>query len=685
MGAGEFIVTDPIGYRICDPGDSFDLRRFQNFVRSAKLLAEREPADAVRHYRDGLALWRGDAFADVESRVIQPCALSLNEDRLAAYEAFLDLELQLGRHAQVVGTLSELVARYPAHERFRAQLMLSLYRSGRQTEALQVFRAGREAKQEEFGLDPGPELYALEQAILAGDSVLDMAERPLATIAVSANTSERRSADPAANHGIEPDPGLEPVPIPRQLPPVVADFTGRQDELADICRTLTPVGEGGPTRVVVLVGRGGIGKTALALQAAHLVRDAYPDGHLYAEFRSKDGLARNPARILDGWLRTFGVAPTAVPEDIADRTSIYRSWLSGRRVLIVLDNVADAADVEPMLPGIPGCAVIVTSRNTTIRLAGANRLNVGPLEGRSAAQFLFRAIGWTRTAAEPAAVRGLAELCDGLPLALRIVGIKLVERPHWTIVQMSGRLADERRRIDELELDDLSVRNTLEFAQRNLVGDLRWLLTRLVVLGVIDFRSWVAAVAMDVDMNEAEDMLAELVSAQLLEARATSDKSVRYHIPDLVRLYVEESLAPGRSANERRTVLRRYVGCWLDLAKWARALMARNGAEAPRRQAASWTLPEQVVKDLLVDPAGWFQEEQENLRRTALQAARSGLDEMCRQLVLASPLFEFGWYSAGWREVHEVALHAEDQVGLAWSRQKKKALEYPQQADDLTG
>jgi DNA-binding SARP family transcriptional activator/predicted ATPase len=657
-GASKIIVTDPVGYRVCDPGESLDLRRFKNFVRSAETLAERDPAEAIRHYHAGMALWRGEAFAEIESRVIQPGALSLNEDRLAAYEACLDLELRLGRHGQVVGTLTELVARYPAHERFRAQLMLSLYRSGRQTEALEVFHTGREVKREEFGLDPGNELRALERAILAGDSVLDMPDQPPAKFVRSGASGDRWPLDGVG------DLDIEPVPVPRQLPPAIADFTGRRGQLAQICRTLLPSGEDNPTRLVVLVGRGGVGKTALALQAAHAVRDAYPDGHLYAGFQHKHGSARNPSQILGGWLSTFGVAPAVVPEDIADRAAIYRSWLGGRRLLIVLDDVADAADVEPLLPGIPGCAVIVTSRKATIRLPGADRLNVGPLHSRLATHFLAKAIGVTRAAAEPTAVHGLVELCDGLPLALRIVGSKIADRPHWSVERMRGRLAYERTRLDELDLGDMSVRATLAFAHRNLRGGLRWLLARLVVLGATDFRSWVATVALDVDLDEAEDMLAELVSAQLLESRATHDGTVRYHLPDLVRLYVEEVLGRDQTVTERRLVLQRYLGCWLDLAQRAHAVVAGDESVVLHGLAPRWALPEQVIKDLLADPAGWFQDERENLRRAALLAARSGLDEMCGELVLASsPLFESGWYSTGWREVHEMALRVAEEAG----------------------
>jgi DNA-binding SARP family transcriptional activator len=176
VGARDLIVTDPAGYMIRDTGVSLDLHRFEEHRRVAERIVRSRPAEAVGRYRAGLELWRGDALGDVTSRLLQPAALSLNEDRLAVQEACLDLELRLGRHAQVVGELTGLVARCPLRERFRAQLMISLYRSGRQVEALEVFRSGREIKREEFGLDVGFELRALEHAILTGEEIMSLPE-----------------------------------------------------------------------------------------------------------------------------------------------------------------------------------------------------------------------------------------------------------------------------------------------------------------------------------------------------------------------------------------------------------------------------------------------------------------------------------------------------------------------------
>lgn len=321
-------------------------------------------------------------------------------------------------------------------------------------------------------------------------------------------------------------------------------------------------------RLVALTGRGGTGKTALALHAAHAVREAFPDGNLYAEFRDGGDPSGSPAGVLEGFLHTFGIASAAVPNDVAYRAAMYRSWLAGKRVLIVLDNVAEASDAELLLPGTPGCAVIVTSRGRMTSLPGPNRIEVEPLDERSSAELLAWTIGQERVGAEPDAIRGLVALCEGLPLALRVAGSKLAERPHWTVEQIRSRLADKRRRLDELDMDGTSVRATLAFSYQSLPGELRLLLRRLSMLGATDISSWVVASVMNVGLHAAEDMLADLISAQLLEARTAADGKVRYHMHDLVLIYAQEMLTRYLPEAGRQAVLRRCVGCSLGHATW---------------------------------------------------------------------------------------------------------------------
>lgn len=666
LGVGELIMTDPAGYLVPDPGGSLDLLRFQEHLKAAAAASERSPAEAVTCYRAGLGLWRGDALSDVTSRAIQPAAVGLNESRLAALERCLDLELRLGRHSQVAGELTELVAKYPLRERFRAQLMIALYRSGQQAEALEVFRVGREVKREELGLDPGNELKDLEEAILVGDRTLDLPAESFSRVVAGAPTTVRPRAARTrmAVEGI----GSAPVPVPRQLPPAVINFTGRQHLLARICQLLVPPDGADEelVKVVMLSGCGGTGKTVLALHAAHAVRDAFPDGQLYAQFRDEDGSTANPARVLEGLLRTFGIPPSAVPDDLAARAAMYRSWLAGKRALIVADNVADVADAEPLLPGTPGCAVVVTSRNLTIRLPGAHRLEVGPLDEQAGAELLARMIGAERAAAEPEATKGLVALCGGLPLALHIAGSKLAERRHWTVEQMRNRLSDDRRRLDELDLGGgAGVRATLAHSYQNLPKELRLLVTRLSMFGVTDFSAWVAAAALNVDLGDAEDMLAELVSAQLLETRSTPGGSVRYRMKDLVRIYAKEMPPRNESAAERQSVVQHHLACWLALTEKAHGLLMGDGYEILHGNAPRWHFKEKDADTVVADPVSWLTAEQDNLRRTVLLAARAGLSDASWDLALTATLslIETGRYSDTWREVHKSVMSSMDGAG----------------------
>ncbi|MFD4829876.1 BTAD domain-containing putative transcriptional regulator [Streptomyces uncialis] len=538
VGAGHVVVTHPGGYLIRDPKQSLDLRRFQEHVKSAAAIAGTNPSEAVGHYRAGLSLWHGDAVGDLVSRAVQPAAMRLNEGRLTAQEMCLELELQLGRHAQMVGELTELVARYPFRECFRKQLMVALYRSGRQAEALEVYRMWCELNREELGLDPGTELRELHQAIITGDNALALPSRPV--IGMAADTL------PPTEEHLPVQPGssdARAIPVPRQLPWAVIGFVGRTALLAQLKRRLVPPGDKAEelAKLLVLTGRGGMGKTALAVHAGHSVADAFPDGQLYAEVGDRSGSYRGQAQILGGWLRAVGIPASAIPEGIGDRAAMFRSWLAGRRVLVVLDEVTEQYDVTPLLPGTPGCAVIVTSRSRMVNLTGAERVAVGPLDEPSASDLLSLLIGRGRADGEPDCVRNLVEFCDGMPLALRIAGSKLAERPHWRVEQLRTRWADERRRLDELELGGASVRATLAFSCRGLTSRLRCLLTRLSLLETTDIPAWAAAAAMGMDLKTAEDMLAELVSAQLLDVRVAKDGTARYRIDNLVLIYLREA------------------------------------------------------------------------------------------------------------------------------------------------
>lgn len=645
----DVIVTRPPGYLIQLPPDALDLARFESEVAAAAIADA--PAEAVRQLRHALSLWRGNAAAGVEGAIVEAAAIRLNERRIAVLQDCLDLELQLGGHSRVVGELAELVAEHPLNERFRGQFVLALYRSGRQADALGVLRAGRRILRDELGLDPGEGLRRLERAILTNDPQLNLA-------------AARRQAN-------TPPKGLG-VPLPRQLPRTISDFAGREYHLGEISRLLSREGcEGRPhdVPVAMLTGRGGTGKTTLAVRAAHLLRGEFPDGQLFIQIRPD--VRQSTSGLLEHLLRTLGIPADTVPADLDSREAMYRSWLADRRVLIVIDGAVTASQVRHLLPGVGGCAVIVTSIQR-LALDDAYVISVGPLDDAAARQLLTELIGAKRAEAECAAVSELVRLCEGLPLALRIVGGKLAERQHWRVARMVEQLRDEGRRLDELDLGSASVRATLAICYASLSEDARRLFRVLSALGTCDFASWVCAPLLDSDIDQAEDLLHQLVQSHLVETTVLADDSIRYHLHDMVRIYALERLAGEETSESRVGSVGRLLRCWLFLATSAHRRIYGGDYGILHGSAELWQLPAGAVAVLLDDPAAWFRNERTSLIAAIFQACQLNLDELCWDLASSSAtLFESGFYSADWRESHTSAL---DVVRRAGNKRGEAAL-----------
>lgn len=668
-GTGSSLDTRPPGYVLTVPERSLDRSRFTDLAAMAGELAGRQPEEAVARYREALALWRGVACSGIESQIVEHVAIRLNEERWSAIEACLELELRLGRHNQVTGELAGLVAAEPFRERPRALLMIALYRAGRQAEALEVYRSGRELFVEQLGADPGKELQAIEQAILTGDSALDLAVQP--RLAVPARTvpdpEQPASCDGATvQHPSQASSQAQAqVPRPAHLPSGIADFVGRRNVIQEIAATLQAGGDRGFGHVatVLLTGRGGIGKTTLAVRVAHAVRDSFPDGQLVARLGGVGNSAATPDGALELFLRSLGVPPGLIPDGLTERSVMFRSCVADRRVLIVLDDVMSLNDVEALLPGGPGCAVIMTSRTRLPGPAGAARYEVDLLDDEAAAELLDSVIGRTRTEAEPVAVHELIRLCEGLPLALRIVASKLATRGHWRIGKMVERLADERRRLDELYLEGASIRATLELCYETLSEDAQRLLERLGLLDGADYPYWISAPLADRSLSEAEDILEELVAAGFVEARALADGTVRFRLHDTVRLFAREKLARRETA-ERLAAVRRYTGCWLRLVSEAHRSYHGGDFYVVHGRDPGWLLPGGNLAAMLEAPLQWLHQERRALVEAIMLAARTKLDDICWDLAVTSvTLFELGLYSADWAQTHEAALVATSEAG----------------------
>jgi DNA-binding SARP family transcriptional activator/tetratricopeptide (TPR) repeat protein len=637
-GGDVAVVTRQAGYVLKVPDEALDIRQFE--VRAAQGLAAGSagnPAQAVTDMRAALALWRGPAADGINSRIVANMAAGLDERRLALLGDCLELELCLGRHHEVLGELRREVAEFPLDERLRSLQMLALYRSGRQADALESFRHGRDLLAEELGLDPGERMRAMEQAILASDEALLLA---------STNADASRADQPPAT-----------LP-PQQLPGAPANFIGREEIIQEICSLLTSASGQVPPHVpvAILTGQGGVGKTTLALYAAHLVAASYPDGQLFAQLHH-DGRVRAAGDVLDGFLRSFGLPPSAVPESVEDKAVLYRSWLAERRMLVVLDDVGSLRQVQALMPGSASSAVIITTRNPFNGLDSGRQFEIPAFDEHAGLNLLASVIGRDRIRAEEQAARQLIVLCDRLPLALRIVAAKLAARPHWPIRQMVRRLEDSKRRLDELNLDGVSIRNTIAFSYESLSPAEKRLLARLCLAGSGFFPSWISAPLLDANAEDAADLLENLVTARLVEAQVSSDGAVRYHLHDLVRLFAVEHLTRDEQPEAREQARSRLLGSWLFLAGEAHRRHTGGDFGLLHGEAPLWLLPPATVDDLLARPLAWLQAERQALVSAVDQAARAGCSEVCWDLATtAVTLFEVGAYVRDWRVTHDTAL-----------------------------
>jgi DNA-binding SARP family transcriptional activator len=528
------IVRRPPGYVLVARDSRVDLVEFERLEQEGRAaLGARRFGEAASLLDRALALWHGPALSNATHHLREMELPQLEEARTLALEGRIEADLALGRHEEVVAELTGLVARFPVREQLRAQLMTALYRAGRQADALHVYHEARSVLADQLGVDPGAALDATYQAVLNGSIGLESS--PLGAL---------RDRFPGAS-------------APTMLPPDVEDFTGRADALSALRTVLEPDDSPGwrPRRCLV-TGMAGVGKTALAVHAAHLGADHYPDGQLYVELREPDGTPRDPCAALVRLLRALGEPRTDTPgvhDDLDELTRLYRARTADKRLLVVLDNAVGDLQVRPLLPSTVKASVLITCRTHLTQVPGAQTVRLGPLDDRASRSLLASAAGRDRISAEPDAADALLAHCAGLPLALRITGTRLAARPHWSPARLAARLADPRTRLDELCFGDLSVRQALG---RSLSPLSRFGLTALRGLaGFPDGGSTAQqmALALEIGEAEAERGLEELVDAALLNINGL-DLHGRpiYHCHELVRLFAQELGRPGPFSLQRR-------------------------------------------------------------------------------------------------------------------------------------
>ncbi|QQQ74352.1 winged helix-turn-helix domain-containing protein [Saccharothrix sp. 6-C] len=576
------IITRPTGYALAAHAVEVDLAEFRALVERGRRAAEvGDHGVAEESFGAAVGLWRGAALADVDEEFAGPVRVGWHEERLAAWEGRLAARLALGRYDEVLGEVAPLIAEHPYRERLYEVRMVALVAVGRQVEALEVYREAYRTLDVELGVAPGSALRELERRILRG-------EVPVA----------RRAA---------------PAVAPRQLPLGLVTPAGRGEVHGEVVTALRAAGPG----LAVLVGPGGVGKTALAVAVAHHVVERFPDGQLFATLGGSHRDRVDPHVVVGRFLRALGVAGAVVPEDPEERVALYRSTVADRAVLVVLDDVAAEAQVRPLLPGGSSCATVVTSRHQLGALVGAARWTLPALAVEDSLELLSRVAGAERIAAEVDAAGGIVALCGNLPLALCVAAGRLAVHPTWRVAEFRDRLAEERRRLDELSLGDLDVRAVIAAGYRLLDPSARLLLRRLGLSATPEWPAWVAGALVGGDVDRSLETLADVHLVEVLGRDRVGQERFRLH--GLVHDFAAERVAAEESSAERDAALGRVLGGWLVRAGVAEErLGGRGGPDLPDEAIAA--------------PREWFEVESGVLTACVDQASRLGFPEVARGL-----------------------------------------------------
>jgi tetratricopeptide (TPR) repeat protein len=617
LGSRTAILSRPPGY-VLELGDETDVRQAERLLRAGT-----DALDPVRGIKDltaALALWRGQPLADtVGVPWLEEQAERLDLLRGQGMRALADARLAVGEHVQLIPDLELMATESPLDEQVCGQLMLALYRSGRQADALASYHRLRRVLDEQLGVYPGPELRELESAILRQDPLLDAPARPAVT------------ARP-----IPPDPPTRPVPA--QLPLAVPGFAGRAAELASLdalAAQAAPDDPGRPAAVVISVvsGTAGVGKTALAVHWAHRAAERFSDGQLYVNLRGFDpgGATMAPAEAMRGFLDALGVPAARVPDDLEAQAALFRTVLAGKRMLVVLDNVRSEEQARPLLPGSPGCMVVLTSRHDLTGLVaaeGACPLILDVLAGADAADLMAGRLGRDRVAGEPEAVAEIITRCAGLPLALAVVAARAAVRPAFSLTAVAADLEAAAGDLDSFGGDDAStdVRAVLSWSYQALSDSAARLFRLLGLQRGPDITVNAAASLAAVEPGRARVLLAELVRAHLIAEHAPG----RFAFHDLLQAYAAELARSGDSDADRAVALGNLLDHYLHTSTLAAVrldpYLEPIALDSPR--------PEVIVAPVPTAEAAraWFGNEQATLAAAVGGAVAAGLDARAWQL-----------------------------------------------------
>jgi DNA-binding SARP family transcriptional activator/tetratricopeptide (TPR) repeat protein len=613
---GGRVLTRSPGYLIEATEDEVDLLRFEALCRSgAAAVRSGSWQQASADLSQVLGLWRGTPLMDIPSQFLQRGQVPRLEDlRVQALEDQFDADLHLGRHHELIADLQHLTDVHPLRERLRALLMLALYRAGRQADALAVFREGHRLLMDELAVEPGTQLRTLHQRILDGDSAL---EAPGAT-----------GAPFGAGAAAAPEGGLAAPRSPRQLPPVTRQFTGRAGDLAALhsLRHQSASPSGAPP-IFVISGTAGVGKTALAVCWAHQVAGQFPDGQLYVDLRGfgPSGGPVEPADAIRGFLDAFEVPADQIPPSPEEQAALYRSLLAGQRVMILLDNARDVAQVRPLLAAEASGLFLVTSRGELTGLIahqGAHLRTLAPLPESEACDLLVKRIGDQRAAGEPGMITQLAQLCAGLPLALNVVAARASTRPGLPLSALAAEFRDRDNRLNAFDDGDMSpsMRAMFAWSYDQLSEQAARLFRLLGVHPGPDITVPAAASTAGIPPDAARRLLAELTRTHLLNEHVPG----RFAFHDLLRTYAAERAQEQDDGQECRLARHRALDHYLHTARAADHLLNPARMQPTVSPSGPAVLPERLDDD--EQALAWFGAERKVLLAVVRWAADTGSD-----------------------------------------------------------
>lgn len=623
----QLLVSAGSGYRLRLPEQTIDVCQVQaREERARKALLAGDPETAVTQCREALALWRGQPLDDINCPFVSVERARLEELHLATVELMAEAMLAGERYDQVVAELKPVVQRHPLRERPRALIMTALHRAGNRAEALAHYEQARNEMVEKLGIDPGPHLRALRTEIAAD--------------------------------GEAPEPAEPRIPTPAQLPHAVSSFTGRDREVEQLTNLL---GERSSATAVIATidGVGGVGKTALAVHVAHGIADRFPDGQLYLDLRGFDPeqAPLAPSTALGRLLRGLGVDTRTVAGDIEEQATLYRSHLSGKRMLILLDNAATSDQVRPLLPGSPGCSVLVTSRSRLEGLLardGAYRVTLDVLSPEESDLMLAATLGdrWDDT--QRAAAAELASLCGRLPLALRIAAAQLVDRRHIDMSDLCGELSDERARLDALDADDegTAVRAVFSWSYHSLKPEAAHLFRLLGLHVSTEFSMPAAAASAGLPAHRVRQLLGVLAAGHLVEDVGRD----RYRLHDLLKVYAADQALEHDDQQHREDAVRRMLDFYLHTSD------AADRRLAPFRRRPQLPPAPDVQPLAFADAAqavAWGELELANMVAATEQAARNG--DVFRATRIPASMWAFLAIRSPWSEwldSHQVGIDA---------------------------